>query len=56
MTSGERVNVINEENEVNLWSEDKLQQIKIMACSLICSSERSAGFFSVFFPFLGNLG
>ena len=30
MTSGERVNVINEENEVNLWSEDKLQQIKIM--------------------------
>lgn len=49
MTSGERVNVINKENEVNLWSEDKLQQIKIMARSLICSSERSAGFFSVFF-------
>lgn len=48
MTSGEGVNVINEENEVNLWSEDKLQQIKIMARSLICSSQRSAVFFSIF--------
>ena len=38
MTSEETVNVINQENEVNLWSEDKLQHIKIMARSLICSS------------------